>query len=85
MIATTLSTHAHQTANIMRLTLCIFPTVNPHIRGKNWEYMITHIIAPCAAKRKSLKRVVVVGASGCLIAYWDFIVGEYRKAAVEMV
>jgi hypothetical protein len=55
------------------------------MRGKNCEYIMTHMTAPCAAKRKSLKRTVVSGASGCLCAYCKRIVGEYRKLAVEIV
>src|SRR4051812_15266675 len=66
--STTDATHPHQIPNTPWLTLCPFPTVKPHMLGKNCEYITTHNTAPCAAKRKSLKRTVVSGASGCLCA-----------------
>jgi hypothetical protein len=69
-------TSPHHMPSTARLTLCVLPIVKPQICGKNCEYMITVIAAPCAANRKSLKRTVVSGASGCRYAYCERIVGE---------
>lgn len=84
-VPSTPSTSPQNMPSTARLTFCVLPTVNPQICGKNCEYMITHISAPCAANKKSLNLTVVSGASGCLYAYWARMVGEYRKLAVDMV
>lgn len=79
------STHPQHIPNATFDAFCLEPTLKPHIAGKNWLYRITHMTAPCAAKRKSLNRTVVSGAAGWRTAYCDRIVGEYRKAAVLTV
>jgi hypothetical protein len=59
-----------------RLAFWRAPTLKPHMEGKNWLYMMMHRTAPWAANKKSLKRTVVSGDSGCLNAYCERIVDE---------
>jgi hypothetical protein len=74
--AITPATRPQNMPRTARLILCVLPTLNPHTDGKNCEYMMEHITAPCAANKKSLNRTVVSGASGCRYAYCARIMGE---------
>jgi hypothetical protein len=58
------------------LATCREPTLNPHMLGKNCEYIIMHITAPCAANNQSLKRTVVSGELGWRAAYCALMAGE---------
>ncbi|CAI6335916.1 unnamed protein product [Periconia digitata] len=39
-------THAQNMVTIGLLALCLAPTLNPQISGKNWLYMMTQSTAP---------------------------------------